>query len=463
VVCHGGGGISQVPDYWGNDYFDDHYFVNGEPKAFNGYCTDVFFDETIRFIEQNADQPFFCVLACNAPHAPYNVDAKYSDLYKDKVSHMERACFYGMISNIDENFARLESKLDDLGIAGNTILIFMTDNGTSMRDEDLYNAGLRGAKGSAYEGGHRVPFFLRWPNGNLLSPRDINTLTANIDLMPTLLDLCGIEFPSCDGVSLKPLLKQEHPDWPQRTIVTDSQRLPFPVKWRTSAVMTDRWRLINGAELYDIHADRGQRNDLSVQYPEIVDRLRMAYERWWELVSVQFEETVPISIGGPDNPVSLCAHDWRHPDDPHYTDPTVAEVNSYLVYDQSQVRKGMGENGYFEILVERAGRYRFELRRWPSEAGLPVTAGIEPTTQGWRSDVILERYHDKYSGGIALSYVQGGISIAGVERERAIEPGAESLSFDLDLAEGETQLRAWFSDSAGMVRGAYYVEATFME
>ena len=81
VVRHGAGGIGQGPDYWMNDYFDDTYWHNGEEQKYEGYCTDVFFSEAMNFIESNKDKPFFCYIATNAPHAPYNLPKKYYDMY----------------------------------------------------------------------------------------------------------------------------------------------------------------------------------------------------------------------------------------------------------------------------------------------------------------------------------------------------------------------------------------------
>jgi len=463
VVCHGGGGISQTPDYWGNDYFDDHYFVNGEAKPFEGYCTDVFFTEALDYIESNADQPFLCFITCNAPHSPYNVDKAYSAPYADKVGTEDRANFYGMITNIDDNFARLEAKLQELEIAEDTILIFMTDNGTSMGDAETHTCGLQGYKNSEYDGGHRVPFFLRWANGNLLQARDLTSLTSHVDFMPTLMDLCGIDLDAYSqlqfhGTSLKPLLTEEHKAWPDRALVTDSQRLPNPVKWRKSAVMTEQWRLINGKELFDINQDRGQVLDIADTHPEVVSDLRHAYDEWWDLVSLQFHEEIPISIGSAAEPVAcLTGHDWRHPDDPWETDPEANENNAYLAFDQSIIRQGGGLNGYFEIQVETTGTYRFELRRWPSEEGRSIGEGISDSYEGWRSDVVSEKWHNKYMGGIAIPFTRAGITIAGQEQETAIDLHATSVVFELDLEQGPTHLTTWFRTEEGMERGAYYV------
>ena len=199
VLIHGGGGVGQEPDYWNNDYFDDTYFHNGKAEKYNGYCTDIWFSEALKFIENNKNGPFFCYLSTNAPHHPYYVEAKYSDPYKNNpdIPHPD---FYGMISNLDENLGRLREALDSLGLSTNTILVFMSDNGTSGgvefgKDGEImagYNAGMRGKKGSPYDGGHRVPFFLYWPDGGIPGGKDVSTITSYIDFVPTILDLCGI-------------------------------------------------------------------------------------------------------------------------------------------------------------------------------------------------------------------------------------------------------------------------------
>ena len=265
VVTHGGGGVGNTPDYWGNNYNDDCYAVNGQWTPFEGYCTDVWFDEALKFVERHRDEPFLCFITTNAPHSPYIVDESYSDPYVGQVEHQDRANFYGMITCIDENLGKLRQRLRELGLEENTILIFMTDNGTSggaTLDENRfvirgYNAGMRGIKGSEYEGGHRVPLFIHWPAGGFNVGRDIPELTANVDMMPTLLELCGIhavhydavdrdavDRDACDrqfdGVSLVPLLREGQMDWPDRIVVTDSQRLTSPIKWRKSATMTQR-------------------------------------------------------------------------------------------------------------------------------------------------------------------------------------------------------------------------------
>ena len=173
VVVHGGGGVGQTPDYWGNCYFEDSYWDGERHSQYEGYCTDVWFREALKFIESNRDRPFFCYIPTNAPHAPHLVEPRYSDPYLPLTPHRGRANYYGMVANIDENVGGLRRRLAEFGLAENTVFIFMTDNGSAGGvevDEEQYvvsgfNAGMRGKKGSAYDGGHRVPFFLHWPAG----------------------------------------------------------------------------------------------------------------------------------------------------------------------------------------------------------------------------------------------------------------------------------------------------------
>ena len=444
ALYHGGGGISQTPDYWGNDYFDDTFFRNGVEEQFEGYCTDVWFDQAMNFIERNKDRPFFCYLPTNAPHGPFRVPSSYSERYRGKVPE-ERGNFYGMITNIDENMARLRNHLKTLGIENNTILIFMTDNGSAAGcslDSDQYvtdgfNAGMRGRKGSEYEGGHRVPFFLHWPAGGFAEAWDINLLAANIDLLPTLIDLCGLEGPSEDcfhGTSLTPIFISEAASWQDRVIVTDSQRVEHPIKWKQSATMTQRWRLINGVELYDISKDPEQRHDVAAYHPDVVDELRRHYEAWWELVSPRFDEDCPIVLGtAQEKTPVLTTHDWH---------------GEQHAWNQGQIRQGLGCNGYWAIEIAEDGEYAFELRRWPKEEDKPITAGIpgEPI--------------NLYNGGKALDLKTARIRVGDQEQTQAIAPDAKGVTFTFALNAGETQLQTYLTDDDGFSVGAYYIYVT---
>jgi len=456
TVVHGGGGISQTPDYWGNDYFDDTYRVNGEPKRFEGYCTDVFFEQAMRFIATHRGEPFFCMIATNAPHSPFNVETHYYERYKGRVPD-NRARFYGMITNIDENFGRLRRALEDWGLAEDTIVVFMTDNGTACGADldrsqfvvDGYNAGMRGKKGSPYDGGHRVPFFVRWPAGALAHGSNVDSLTASVDFMPTILDLCGVPVPegrTFHGQSIAPLLRGETAGWPDRTIVTDSQRVARPIKWRQSAVMTDRWRLVNGKELYDILQDPEQRTDIAEREPETVARLREAYEAWWEIVSRQMDQEIPIPIGREEGEETLLnAHDWRN-------------GACECPWNQAAIRAGEASNGYWEVDVAEAGEYEFELRRWPKEAERPLAAGIDGDDVSWNEACVAPTSRSWYRGGKAIPVHEASLRVGGREHRTEVAPGAISAQFRVNLQPGPDHVETLFADAEGReLCGAYYV------
>lgn len=244
-LIHGGGVVGEIPDFWGNNYYDDTYFRNGEPEKVKGYATDVWFDETKKFITNSTenDKPFFVYLSLNAPHGPLRVPEKYVKPYLNMSGVPKgRALFYGMIASIDENLEKLRNFLEDQDLDKNTIIIYMTDNGTAsgvtqkvtqngnqfkVVDIDGFNAGLRGKKGTPYEGGHRAACIIHWPQGNLNKATEVSQLTANIDVLPTLIDLAGLNFKNqidFDGKSFKSLLyNPKDENWSDRTIVVNDQ------------------------------------------------------------------------------------------------------------------------------------------------------------------------------------------------------------------------------------------------
>ncbi len=433
VLVHGAGGVGNSPDYWGNDYFDDTYFHNGRPETFKGYCTDVWFNEAMTFIRANRGRPFFCYVPTNVPHGPYRVPEKYAAPYKGKAP-AKMANFYGMITNFDENLMRLERELKDLGLRENTILVFLTDNGTaagvrldrSGHVTEGFNAGMRGAKIWEYEGGHRVPCFIRWPAGGIGGGRNVEPLTAHFDLLPTLIDLCGLKQPAgvkMDGASLAPLLRGADRNRPKRTLFVHNQRVDHPVKWKNCQVMTDRWRLVNGGELYDIKADPGQRKNVAEAHPEVVQQLRKAYETWWADISTHFA-AYPASIIGSDkaNPTALWTHDWHGPQ----------------LWHQSQVKGGPDRNGFWAIEVARDGRYEIELRRWPKEVNQPITA--------------------RFEGGRATPATHARLLVGNADQRQVVTPDMVGVTFTVHLKAGPTCLVTWFIDEkSNMSRGAYYV------
>jgi arylsulfatase A-like enzyme len=433
VVWHRCGGIGQVSDYWGNDYFDDTYERNGTLEKFEGYCTDIWFREGMRFVEEHKDEPFFLYLPLNAPHTPIIVGEEWSAPYKGKVSREVLADYYGMIANIDHNFGLLREKLKALNLEDNTILIFMTDNGTYIgakftNNDSLplpgeYNAGMRGRKASVFDGGQRVPFFIRWPEGGLQGGRDIETLAIHFDIFPTLADLCGIPLPvdrELDGLSLVPLLKGESDTLGRDQVVLQFHGgAAFPedrLKQEFSYILTERWRLLHGRELYDIQADPTQSTDVAAEHPEVVKKLWSHYEPYWQS-AVKGMTPVRLDLGNPtDNPVELCSQDWYMPQgNPPW--------NFGLIGKLPRV------TAPWMVNVKTAGRYRFTLRQYPKLAEKEIR-----------------------------KTVRAKIEIAGLSKEVAVEPGSKGIVIEMDLPAGETELLTYLYNEKGEAGGAYFTE-----
>ncbi|MCY3714826.1 MAG: arylsulfatase [Gemmatimonadetes bacterium] len=459
VVAHKGGGVGQTPDFWGNNYFDDTYFHNGAPVEHVGYCTDVWFDEAIRFIEgcadgqsvsgeAGSDAPFFVYLSTNAPHTPYLVSEEYARPYRGNPEVPEPE-FCGMIANIDENFGRLRRRLAELGLEEDTVLVFMTDNGSSggsELDENQhvvrgYNAGMRGKKGSYYDGGHRVPFFLRWPGGGLDGGRDVDEMSLHIDVLPTFIDLCDLDAPDVnfDGRSLARLLHGGQASLPGDRVhfLQYRQDTVPPEKW-TNAVMTRRWRLVRGEELYDIKADPGQRKDVAADLPGVVERLRGAYDAWWDEISSGFEAYCPITLGDPaENPARLCAMD----------------VLGDVAWHQTHIAQARKSTGTWAVEIEQPGRYRFSLRRWPAERDL----AIDGTIPHEEARTLIYAPEDARSGEIRP--VEARLSLFDEERSEPLESGDKTAEFTLAVCStGTTLLHASLIDENGDIQGAYYVD-----
>ncbi|MBU2884622.1 arylsulfatase [Gilvimarinus agarilyticus] len=448
---HGGGGVGQTPDYWNNAYFDGSYFRNGEPEPAKGFVTDVLFKEAIQYIDSVKDsgKPFFTYISANAPHGPMHAPKEYADLYANKglpEKPESTTHFYGMITNIDDNIAKLRSYLKKNNLDQNTIFIYTTDNGSSA-GAAVYNSGMRGNKGSEYDGGHRVPFFMHWPEAGLNEGKIVDTITSYVDIVPTLLDYTntaapeGIKF---DGVNIHALVEGDSADWPDRILVTDSQRVLDPIKWRKSAVMTDQWRLVNGEELYDITRDPGQENDIAGQHPEVVKRLREFYEQWWQELEPTFGEPTPIYLGSEQaNPVYLNSHDWLG-------------HNKIVPWKQSYIRQGVREDdgehkGYWWVNVVEAGEYEFELRRWPEEANTPISSGM-PAGQPVAGD---RSYRD--FKGEAFDAELAYMTIGGKRLEAKVDDSATHITFKTSLEKGKGKLAAAFVNKAREELGAYYV------
>ena len=334
TFIHGAGGIGQTfpgscGDVAGNRYVDPVIRSDGAFVATRGYCTDVFFDAALEWIEarHHAREPFFCMLTPNAPHAPLvcprGADAAYLEPLEragvvDPKTRAELARFYGMIENIDTNVGRLLSEIDRLGLAEETLVVFTTDNGTAT-GAGVFNAGMRGAKNSVWRGGTRVPSFWRWP-GSLPAGVDVPAVTAHLDVLPTLCEVAEAVIPAdlaarLEGRSLVPLLRDPHAPWPDRSLVTHQGRWErgqaSASRLRNCRVRAGRWSLVNvknrpeGWELHDIATDPDETRDVAGENPEVVRRLAEDYDQWW--ASVQ-GDLINEDLDGPaENPFQVAS------------------------------------------------------------------------------------------------------------------------------------------------------------
>ena len=303
VYIHGGGGIGQTfpgscGDAPGNTYFDPALLHNGKFEKTRGYCTDLFYGQATQWIDvqRRAKKPFFAYIPSNTPHGPYIARPEDRALYEGKGLEPATENFFGMIHNIDQNIGRLLAKLDEWGIAQNTLVIFMNDNGGTAGVK-VFNADMRGQKGTAWIGGTRANSFWRWPG--TLQPADCGVLSAHIDFFPTLAAIAGAKVPAAvaqsqiEGRSLVPVLQNPAAKLPDRYQFTHQGRWPKlgdpnEAKFKVAAVRNTRWAMVseNGGrtpnwQLFDLSVDYGQKNNVIAQHPEVVKELGAAFEQWW--------------------------------------------------------------------------------------------------------------------------------------------------------------------------------------
>ncbi len=455
--------INSTPDVWDNDYFNDTYRRNGVLTKYEGYCTDVFFREAITWMKEraNGNEPFFLYLPTNAPHSPYWLPQSHRDAMRSRFEEAEASGafskklakgkrediidFLAMIQNIDDNMGLLDAFLKEAGLFEDTLIVYLTDNG-STQGADYFNAGMWGRKTELWEGGHRVPCFIRYPKGGLGAPRDLSGLTQVQDLYPTLIDLTGLKSDAAvDGESLAPALRGEGDVPADRMLVINYSRMPFAFDYPApdspslmrregAGVLWKHWRLLEDRELYDLRSDPLQRKNVIGEHPEVAARMRGHLDAWWKEVEGMANEPQPVVIGHPaENPVMLTACEWL----------------DVFIDQQKQIRRADSKNGWWEIEVAKPGTYDFELRRWPREVSIPLNAGMAATKV---TDDVLE-------AGVALpiarARMQTGTRSPMVKR---VENGQQAVTFTVDLEAGRTRLYTWFDDANHQALvGAYYV------
>jgi hypothetical protein len=405
----------------------------------------VWFDEAIKWmrVRHTSSEPFLLYLATNADHMPLFVPDEYREPYR-KLGH-DIATYYAMTANVDFNMGRLEGFLKGSGLKGDTILIYFSDNGGTVAAK-LYNAGMRGEKRDIYDGGHRVPFFVRWPGGGFVAPRDDSGSAGSIDILPTLCDLCEVETDArFDGVSLSPRLRSGRESGGRTLFVHRSDWKSGRFGKHDCAVVAGTWRLVNGSELYDIDRDPGQATDVSDCHPHKVDELRDRYEAWWRTVEDDLYDWEYITVGNPSElETKLTTIDWCGPS----------------MFYQQDVRLGQRINSPWNIHVDRAGLYRIELMRWPKEADTPIRGGMPaftPKDHHWQTENMpMDLVYPK---GYSLPLYSARLRIGDrTVQSLRIADSDRSATFEVELHEGRTELQSWFYDEEGReVCGAYYV------
>ncbi len=343
ALVHKGGGLAQPSEPFENErrYTDPILFHNNEPIQTKGYCTDVYFDGALDFIEgaMANSKPFFSYIALNAPHGPYHdvpedLKAKYKqeDILSISLGRTDEklldnvAGVLAMIENVDQNVGKLFSQLDEWGLTDNTLVVFMVDNGPNSR---RYVMDLRGMKSEVHEGGIRSPFFAHWP-AQLKAGTRSNRISAHIDLLPTFLDAAQVEIPTelkLDGKSILPLLKGNEASWEDRHLFLQVHRGDSPIKYHHFAAVGQTYKLVHPSgfgnsempadvpfELYNLEEDPGESQDLAASHPEEMDMLMKAYENWFEDVSSTRPDNYakPAIVVGTEKETktALTAQDW---------------------------------------------------------------------------------------------------------------------------------------------------------
>ncbi|GAA4454235.1 sulfatase-like hydrolase/transferase [Nibrella saemangeumensis] len=292
------------------NYFDATLEYNRQPVKTKGFITDVLTDSALAFIDKHKNKPFFCYIPYNAPHSPFQVPNKYFNQYKQLGQNDELASVYGMVENIDDNIGRVLNQLTRLGLDTNTIVIFMTDNGPQSY---RYNGGMKGKKGSVDEGGVRVPLFIKYPS-NIKAGTKVKALTAHIDILPTIMELCGIKTGHAlplDGMSMLPLLNGQTARFDSRSLFTHVT-FSDKIEKYSGAVRKANYVLVlqkDEQRLYDLQADPGQKSDIKSAKPQIAKELSSQYDSWYAAVTSNGIKRSAIPVVAKGSPVELPAHE----------------------------------------------------------------------------------------------------------------------------------------------------------
>ncbi len=436
---HYGFGTTGISCHWNCDY-QDPWLVD-EQGAFTqaqGFCTDVFFNQCMDWIGDN-DDPFYAVIATNAPHFPFWAPHDLTEKYKDT----DNPEFFAMMENLDDNLGRMDSFLKDRSILENTIVLFFTDNGP-VGGRSTYTAGLRGGKGTPWEGGHNVPLFVRYPNGGVDGGRVVKGLVTVEDLYPTLLEFCDVAAPEnaeFDGMSVCAAMCGDEEQVKDRRLVVQIDRGSITPK--SACIMWKDWRIVWSDSLYNVANDRHQDHQIAAEHPDVFYDMWSNYQQWFGPLHGPAEETLPEHIGGEQELVIL--------DSSHAKGGTDGQGG---VRTANQKRGKL--QGPWLIEAHRSGTYQITLRRWPKESGLKLTEGCPP-------------FATKLSGppepeGVAIPIAKGLLDVDGYQHQSAIDDDPCGINFEINLDQGRHEIRGLFADESDKpLCSAFYAEVTYCE
>lgn len=439
-LMHAGGGIGQPADIMENleqtdsSYFDPVLLENDKKLKKQGYCTDIFTDQAMKFVQENKSKPFFLYVSYNSAHTPLQLPEKYENLYRDlkfdtefdkqkdkpwsaltEKDKQDARKVYGMVTNIDDNVGRLLKELQQQKLDKNTIVIFLTDNGN---EQLRYNTGFRGLKGSVYEGGNRVPLLISGA-GLPKKTNEISSFTAHVDLLPTLLEVLKIPLPQnnskLDGYSFySQLLGKKNEN--KNRLFYNSWNRGWPEPYRNSALYHGDYKLVainaesdrpETFQLYHLSSDPFEKQNVSNTHPELVKTLKKELDSVYADIA-QSPHLTPrrLIIGSEkENPVMLSRSDWSS-----------VSLNNW---------RAETITGYWTVTIQEDGYYSFR----------PIA--MAPLPKGTRVTIRLG------------------------QTQRSILSTQEARSFiikDIFLKKGDYNLEAWFESAKG-VTGPFYLEA----
>lgn len=399
VFVHGGGGIGQLEDYFGNSHLNATYLHNGKFEKSEGFSSDVLFHQAATFIGKNKEHPFFCFISTPATHKPWQAHPQVSERIKARGGNHSRndLALYSMIENIDDNVAKVLALLDRHNLSHKTLVIIATDQGMNGRKKD---------RGLATDGRHRVFCMMRYPPLTAGKAQQNDAITGMVDMAPTILDLCSVDVPaSMDGRSLRPLLTGRNRWTDDRVLIVQCPRSRERKKWKNAAVKTQQWRLHEGNALYDVVNDPERSEDVSGKHPGVTKRLTEHYETFWNSLPPIDDLRSSHLLGHPDAPtVRLNAMDWHKGGSP---------------WHQLHIPKHSAR-GSWRVQVEQEGQYQFELRHYPREAPRALQAVKATVTIDNTSESVPLEPTDE-SGTVTMTLKPGTYDL-----EAVLDPAPES-------------------------------------